>query len=323
MKYATGSAFRRALSQREGVPLARLRKLVAFDRLLARLLQAEPETWVLKGGLALQLRLGPRARTTKDVDVMWRQSAFDLHQRLIDVAALDVNDWFRYTVEQPNAGQEALLGGGRRFFVHALLDSRPFELFHVDVGVDDPMLEPVQFLAMPALLDFADIAPALVPCYPITQQLAEKVHAYTRPHVTGESSRVKDLVDILLLAGLQPLLGLTLRLALQATFEARNTHPLPATLAPPPESWAQPLRRMADETGLAWRDLDEATTAAMQFLNPVAAKPTGRRVEPDHVGLGSLLTFQPAVAAAGRRVPLCSGAQENGNDSASERRRSG
>jgi len=66
MKYATGSAFRRALetrlrtlSQREGVPLARLRKLVAFDRLLARLLQAEPETWVLKGGLALQLRLGP------------------------------------------------------------------------------------------------------------------------------------------------------------------------------------------------------------------------------------------------------------------------
>ena len=77
MKYATGTDFRRALetrlrtqSQRDGVPLARLRKFVAFDRLLARLLHAEPENWVLKGGLALQLRLGERARTTKDMDVL-------------------------------------------------------------------------------------------------------------------------------------------------------------------------------------------------------------------------------------------------------------
>lgn len=284
MKYATGADFRRALesrlrmqSQREGAPLVRLRKLVAFDRLLARLLQAEPEAWVLKGGLALQLRLGQRARTTKDVDVMWRQSTFDLHQLLIDAASINVNDWFHYTVEQPNTGQAALPGGGTRFFVHALLDSRPFELFHIDVGTDDPIIEPVQFLAMPALLDFANISPSVVPCYPITQQLAEKVHAYTRPHVTGESSRVKDLVDILLLAGLQPLLGLTLHLALQATFEARNTHPLP------PESWAQPLRRMADETGLAWRDSNAAAAAAMQFLNPV--------LQIQHVGKWNPITW--------------------------------
>ena len=45
MRYATGADFRRALetrlrtlSQRESTPLVRLRKLVAFDRLLARLL---------------------------------------------------------------------------------------------------------------------------------------------------------------------------------------------------------------------------------------------------------------------------------------------
>ena len=49
MKYATGADFRRALetrlrtlSQRDGAPLARLRKFIAFDRLLARLLYAEP-----------------------------------------------------------------------------------------------------------------------------------------------------------------------------------------------------------------------------------------------------------------------------------------
>ena len=74
MKYQNGGDFRRALEQRlhsqsikTGVPLVRLRKMVAFDRFLARL---QPEQWVLKGGVALQLRLGSRARTTKDIDVL-------------------------------------------------------------------------------------------------------------------------------------------------------------------------------------------------------------------------------------------------------------
>ena len=101
MKYANGGDFRRALearlrnlNQREGAPLVRLRKLVAFDRLLARLMLSEPNAWVLKGGLALQLRLEDRARTTKDMDVMWRQSGADLHHLLVSAAALDAGDWF-------------------------------------------------------------------------------------------------------------------------------------------------------------------------------------------------------------------------------------
>ena len=144
MKYAAGADFRRALetrlralNQRDGAPLARLRKLIAFDRLLARLLYTEPEAWVLKGGLALQLRLGQRARTTKDMDVMWRLSAADLHQLLTNAASLDINDWFRFVVERTQAEEELLPGGGKRFYVRALLDSRPFESFHVDVGIGD------------------------------------------------------------------------------------------------------------------------------------------------------------------------------------------
>ena len=76
MKYKISGAFRRALEQRlrnrslqTGMPLVRLRKMVAFDRFLARLLLHQPGKWVLKGGLALQLRLGERARMTKDIDM--------------------------------------------------------------------------------------------------------------------------------------------------------------------------------------------------------------------------------------------------------------
>ena len=73
MKYKTSAAFRQALDARiqstnenTGMPLSRLRKLVAFDRFLVRLFHDQPDDWVLKGGFALQLRLGKRARTTKD-----------------------------------------------------------------------------------------------------------------------------------------------------------------------------------------------------------------------------------------------------------------
>jgi len=79
VRYKTGAAFRQALgtriksiSKESGMPLNRLRKLVAFDRFLARLVHDQPDDWVLKGGFALQLRLGERARTTKDIDLLAR-----------------------------------------------------------------------------------------------------------------------------------------------------------------------------------------------------------------------------------------------------------
>ena len=98
MAYESGASFRRALEDRlrsqslqTGAPLVRLRKMVAFDRFLVRLVQDQPNAWVLKGGLALQLRLGERARTTKDIDVLLRSprdEQFDVHQALVRAASL-------------------------------------------------------------------------------------------------------------------------------------------------------------------------------------------------------------------------------------------
>ncbi len=60
MRYASAGAFRRALEMRlathardSGRSVVRLRKEVAFDRLLARLSAVAPERWVLKGAPAL------------------------------------------------------------------------------------------------------------------------------------------------------------------------------------------------------------------------------------------------------------------------------
>jgi len=275
VKYRSGGAFRRALEDRlrarslkSGVALVRLRKMVAFDRFLARLTLAQPDAWVLKGGLALQLRLGERARTTKDVDVLLVTLHQDVHQLLVSAASLDAGDWFQFEVTRPT-GDLAGHFGGLRFHTQGLLDGRLFERFHVDVGVGDPVVEPVERLAMPALLGFADIRSTIVPCYPLTQQIAEKVHAYTRPHPSGESSRVKDLVDILLMAGLGGINGPLLLRATQVTFDARGTHPLPRYLPDPPSAWAVTFRKIASGIGLGYHTLAEAGQAARRFLDPI------------------------------------------------------
>jgi hypothetical protein len=64
-RYASPAAFRAALehrlrreAQRSSVTLQRLRKEAAYHRLLYRLQRAAPDSWAIKGGFALILRLG-------------------------------------------------------------------------------------------------------------------------------------------------------------------------------------------------------------------------------------------------------------------------
>jgi len=276
MTYSTGASFRRALEDRlrmqslqTGVPLVRLRKLVVFDRFLVRLTQDQPDAWVVKGGFALQLRLGNRARTTKDIDILLTRPSADIHQVLVHAALLDVGDWFQFEVERPVDDLSEDKAGGARFLVRGLLDGRRFETFHIDVGQGDALLEPVEILTTPTLLAFAGIPPAEIPCYPLSQQVAEKTHAYTRPHPAGQSSRVKDLVDILLIASLGPMNARALHQALEATFNERRTHALPQHLPEPPSTWSLPFGRLAGEIGLEYPTLSDASEAARRFLDPV------------------------------------------------------
>ena len=284
MKYTSGGAFRRALEERlrttsiqRGVSLVRLRKMVAFDRFLARLIRYQPDQWVVKGGLALQLRLRERARTTKDIDVRVITQIQAVYPALKTAGALDLGDWFSFDVTQP---KEQTPGdfGGVRIPIHTLLDGRAFENFHVDVGIGDPMIEAADYLTTPPMLEFAGLEPVRVPCYPLTQQIAEKLHAYTRPRSSGESSRVKDFIDILLLAEFGEIYSDSLLEAIQATFQFANTHPLPENIPPPPGKWVQVFLKGATEVGLGDITLNWAFTRIQNFLDPaLSGKVVGNR----------------------------------------------
>jgi hypothetical protein len=197
-RYATAAAFRRALEDRlqdiagkEGVDLQRLRRQVAFDRLLARLFQAAlPRAlpWVLKGGYAMELRI-KAARTTKDIDLTMRSASTSgakkdnkknlaVLEKLQEAAAFSGDDFFVYTIGEPIADLDAAPYGGARFPVEARLDGRIFVGFHLDVGIGDAVMEPLEVIEGRDWLGFCRY------CEPIV------VHDPSRAAVCRKTSRL-------------------------------------------------------------------------------------------------------------------------------------
>lgn len=258
MKYRSGSQFREALdahlrhhSRTAGVSAERLRKEIVFDRLLARLVAVAPDRWILKGGVALDHRLGDRARMTKDLDIGRWDTLDAATTDLQEAAAHDLGDYFSYTVRLTD-GLAGLRDEGvaARYRIDALLGGRVFERVVLDVGFS--VAPAIDYVAGRNLLVFAGVESVAFPTLPLPLHLAEKVHVYTR--VYGDegrpSTRVKDLVDMVLIATTSVLAADACTSALHAVFDSRATHPLPALLPPPPGLWAQPYAGLARAVGL-------------------------------------------------------------------------
>jgi hypothetical protein len=136
-----------------------LRQLIAFERLLARLTEFAAEGWILKGGLALDIRLGSRARTTKDMDLAWRdtQEAAEAAFRKIEQHRSD--DYFGFQIARTTLLDEADVGGTVRYLVHCQIGGHRYASFHLDVNFDGPILGAPDDLSGPSLLAFSNILP--------------------------------------------------------------------------------------------------------------------------------------------------------------------
>jgi predicted nucleotidyltransferase component of viral defense system len=216
-KYATHGAMRTALEERinrtareTGRDVQRLRRQVAFDRLLARFFaDNQYGSFVLKGGYAIELRLHG-ARTTKDID-------------------LCING-----IGEIKAGDRELLKIVRRVAA-------------TDTG--DVWLDTHEELTGNEWMDFAGIPAPRISAISTEQQFSEKIHSYTLPRQTPDS-RTKDLIDLVLLIENCSLDKKRLRDAIERTFEQRKTHKIPEDLDNPPENWRERFKKMAKECGM-------------------------------------------------------------------------
>jgi Nucleotidyl transferase AbiEii toxin, Type IV TA system len=227
----------------------RLRRHVAFERLLLRLAADTADgapRWVLKGGLALELRLGLQARATRDLDLALLEplgNGREAHSCLVEALAEDVQgDFFTFAVQAPRP--VAADGGGRagwRFAVDARLAGRTFAALRLDVVARAEELaggtEPFTFASRLAFASYPPRVTVEASC--LTQQAAEKLHALTRPYEDRPNTRTKDLVDLVLLAENQLIDRARLGDRVRTVFAVRRTHELPDDLPPIPAAWRQ------------------------------------------------------------------------------------
>jgi hypothetical protein len=277
MRYATASAFRAALEERlkaeaqtTELGLNRLRKRVAFELFLRRLVAVAPDRWVLKGALALAFRLSVPTRPTKDIDLGRTDDEETAIEDITAAQQLALDDFFSFTATRTNAFEGADEFTAIRFHVIAELADRTFEQFTVDIGFTDATTGKPDTIHTSRFLSFAEIDPIPIPAVPITEHVAEKVHAYTRAYGQNSrpSTRPKDLVDILLIASAEEIEAASLREALERTFALRRHQQLPANLPSAPRSWEAPYRRLAAEVSVQ-AELATAVAEAQAFVNPV------------------------------------------------------
>jgi hypothetical protein len=269
------TSFRRSLEDKirllygkTAIPISRYRKIIAFNRFLARLVIADPDGWVLKGGYLMELQFHQKARSTKDIDLLFVKSDKEIQKILRKACKIRIDDGFSFeigTVTQENQGGEKIV----RYQMKALLDSRTFESFHVDINNHDLILTKTKFVNSGDILSIPEFKPFPIPCYSFEQQIAEKFHALTRTYESGEASRVKDLVDILLVASIKKLSFTQLRKFVNSTFKNRNTHVLPTNTPEISSDYEINYLKLTREVGLKQKTLKQANAALKIFFLPI------------------------------------------------------
>jgi hypothetical protein len=275
-RYATSVDLRRGLESRlkkraddSGIDYSRLRRIVVFDRISARL-SAAGQQWVLKGGTSLEFRLGLRARATKDLDLTLRHGPSDGHamrEELIETLAVDVDhDSFIFVVgpgtllEPDSAGNP-----GWRFPIGSALAGKTFAQIRMDVVLRGEELAGTEQIMLPGTLDFAGIPPRTIESVDRRQHFAEKLHALTRDYGTRPNTRVKDLVDLILLIEDGLVADQRLLHVVNHVFAARATHQVPAAIPDPPPAWTTEYPKLAADSALAEAGLSSALDKLRAF----------------------------------------------------------
>lgn len=253
--------------------LARLRRRAVFERLLVRLERNDPGRWILKGGMAMEVRIGNRARATRDLDLAMRQAS-DEEATVSDLFATALNrdptgDNFDFVMSEAIALAPDQLGhAGWRFPLDARLAGRTFERIRVDIVARSEELVETERLALPDLLGFAGIETSTVEAADPAQQFAEKLHALTRDY-GRPNSRVRDLVDLILLVEGGLAADVRLRDTVNRVFDVRGDHEVPVAIVDPPSDWRDRFAEQAAALDVRATSLDEALKLLRDFWRGV------------------------------------------------------
>ena len=260
--------YAQAYARELGVAEGRVRAWVAYMIMagaLERTTDADGPKFMVKGGVALELRLRDRARATKDIDVVLRDKEADLVDAFEQLLTADAYQGFSFR----RKGELLLLDNGAVNMEFAVTyRGQPWTSISIDVARAEAGESDVEWVEAIALTDaFGVTGAAQLPCLPLRFHVAQKLHGMTLPPRPGkQNERFRDLVDLLLMEALITHDYAALREACELVIVTRSTHAWPPNLDAMPSHWAEPFAKLAGELDLLETDIETALIRVRNFV---------------------------------------------------------
>lgn len=264
----------RAYADTSGLAPGRVRQRISAMALLGALERARevdsPTRFLLKGGMACELRFPGKARTTKDLDVIFHGSLDQLLADL-DTAFAEPYSGFAFRYSEPRAIRET---AAHRFEVKLQYRGRSWGTLRVEASAPEGDAHEAEMLPALSLDAFGLIGPVTVACLSLRYQVAQKLHACSERFHDRENERAHDLIDLLLMQELI-LDYATVKDACVAVFALRNRHGWPPALTAE-AGWYEQYPPLAAELDFPITDLDQAIAAVHDLVAAIdAAKRIG------------------------------------------------
>lgn len=260
-------------SEREtGVAVARQQRWVSFTVLAAMLDAVRDEDgeplFLLKGGVAMELRLDVAARATKDFDTAFRAEAAEILERLDQALRVGYGDFAARRTEAEAVRETAAF----RFDIKLEYRGRPWATVKFEVApAEGSMGREIERVPAKPLDHLGLTGPSDVPCVAIRWQIAQKLHACTEvPTRDRVNDRFRDFIDLLLLWGLVPDDERpAVREACQEIFALRAAHPWPPRVTVF-DGWPDQYRALAEELHFAVTDVTAAAQGVQAMIHAIA-----------------------------------------------------
>lgn len=225
--------------------------------------------FTLKGGAAMELRLGMSARASKDYDTAFRARADDMLDALDRALA---EDWHGFQLQrtEPEPVRET---SAVRMDLRLAYKGKAWDTVQLEVAPaeGDTGREIERIPARP--LDAVQIeGPERIACVSVRYQIAQKIHACTEVYADGrENDRFRDLIDLQRLRELVDDGSLpAVRAACVEIFELRAKHAWPPEVRIWP-SWADGFAAMAHEVAFHTDDVQVAGEELRAFIADIHA----------------------------------------------------
>lgn len=265
----------KAAAKKSGQSVGRAVESFYAGRLLERVFSEERKPFVLKGGRGVLARTLD-ARYTTDIDFLYREG--DLEEALEELkrlAAIDLGDriTFRFISAERIAASQEYRDGCRVKFGVVLDETRHKGEIAIDLVIDPVELEKADLVTPANRLNVKGLIVFDYLVYPIERTVADKVCATMQIYPGGrESSRVKDLVDLVLHVTRYNMAGTDLSRAIAREAGMRHLGELSAFAVP--KSWHDAYegayRKAASEAKIPeqWLNIPAAEMVVKACVDP-------------------------------------------------------